>query len=187
MPALGTIMQVIEVIKFIANILGVTKEEDKIDELGAKALESDEKLENFDSTQEYIDHLRNNVKLDKEKFNNMDETQKLACNAVGASIVSKGISEKMELKEDIPVDFWVEAGLQKLSPVETKSFLDKFTSNDLDLKFGEYLKGNLSITENKQYSSTIAETLKGLNPEMSNDDIDDKVFEMKQISRGNNE
>lgn len=176
---------VIKAIIFIAKMLGVTEEGEKIEEIGAKALESDKKPEDFDSTQQYIEHLRNDIKLDTEKFNKSTDAEKLAYNAIGVSIVSKGISEKMELKEDIPVDFWVEAGLQKLSSIETKSFLERFTSNDMNLDFGEYLKGNLSITENKKYFSVISETLKELNPEMNNNEIEDKVFEMKQISRDN--
>ena len=101
-PYLGIIGNIISV---IGNLLGVKKEDENLEEIGAKAMKSDKKPENFDSYNDYIKHLRENIKLDKEEMENASKELKLARTAVGATVVSKGIEEKKEM--EISVDTWV--------------------------------------------------------------------------------
>jgi hypothetical protein len=101
-PWLGSVMQVIQV---VSTLLGILNSEDNIEELGAKAMDADKKPEDFDSNAEYIDYLRNDIELDREKFENATDVEKTARQAVGASIVIKGIEEKKGF--DIPVTTWV--------------------------------------------------------------------------------
>ena len=108
-PGISDIARVIEVVGKIANVisavakvLGINTEDDPT-VLGAKAAQCDEKPENFESTEAYINHLRHNVKLDREKFDKMSSEEKLGCTAIGTAIYTKGVEEKMG-GVDIPVE-----------------------------------------------------------------------------------
>lgn len=108
-PGISDIARVIEVvgkianvISAVANVLGLNTEDDPT-VLGAKAAQCDKKPENFESTEAYINHLRNNVKLDKEKFEEMTPEEKLGCTAIGTAIYTKGVEEKLG-GIDIPVE-----------------------------------------------------------------------------------
>ncbi|GAB6100658.1 hypothetical protein JCM16358_25370 [Halanaerocella petrolearia] len=182
-PEVAIIAEVISaVIKVIAKELGLVEEEETPEELGAKAVESEKGLEDFSSTEEYIEHLRTEVELDMEEFNNMGEEERLACSAIGISVLSKGIEEEKEIT--IPEDFWVEVGKQDMKAEEVKAYIENFKDNDsVELNLGDYLKGNLSVRENKETSSVIEDTLRELNPDLSDEDIQDRIFEMKQVSR----
>jgi len=57
---------VVGIISLVSTFIGLTKKEEKPEELGAKAMLSDKKPEDFDSYQAYIDHLSNDIKLSPE-------------------------------------------------------------------------------------------------------------------------
>ncbi|MCK8826594.1 hypothetical protein MWH25_02370 [Natroniella acetigena] len=173
---------IVAVVKVIAEKLGLIEEEEQVEELGAKAMQSEKDLEDFNSAQEYIEHLRNEVELDIEKFNAMKVEERLVCSAIGVSILSKGIEEKEEV--DIPADFWIEVGKQDMKAEEVEAYIKKFKEHGFsELKLSDYFKGSLSVTENKEIDSIFEETLKELNPELSDEDIADKMLEIEQTSR----
>ncbi len=180
LPSLEIFQVIIDVVKFIADILGVTKQEDKVDEMGWKAMNSEKKLEDFDSTQDYIDHLRNDVKLDIEKFNKISDFEKAACSAIGVSIFSKGIEEKKEMT--ISPDFWIEIAKQGFSNDVTLKYLDYFKENNVEPKLHEYLSGELTIAEKNEVRPVIEKVIAETNSGISNDEIDNKIMEMKEIS-----
>ncbi len=178
-PYLNAILTTIQIIAYILDIIG---KDDKVEELGFKATQADKKPEDFDSTKEYIDYLRNEVKLDIEKFHNLKPEQKLGSAAIGIAIVTKGISEKMQM--EIPPEFLKEIGRQNFKAEEVKSLIENYKENNVKLvDLNKYLEGKLQIDDNKIHSSVIEQTLKQLNPELSDKDIADKIWEMKQKSR----
>ena len=73
-PYLGIVTNIISV---IGNLLGVKKEDENLEDIGAKDMKSDKKPENFDSYNDYIKHLRENIKLDKEEMENASKELKL--------------------------------------------------------------------------------------------------------------
>ena len=89
-----------EVISGIGKILGLFTEDDDedLDDLGCRACQSDAKPEDFDSTEQYINHLKNDIQYDKEQARaemEKDPTKKYAYAAVGVTIAGNGISEKL--------------------------------------------------------------------------------------------
>lgn len=91
----GIINAIGQVITAIAQILGIVTE-DTPEELGAKAMQSDKSLEDFDNDAEaYIKYLKEEIELDREKFDNMSETEKLGCSMIGISLETKAIEEKV--------------------------------------------------------------------------------------------
>ena len=57
---------VVGLISLVSTVIGLTKKDEKQEELGAKASLTDKKPQDFDSYQAYIDHLSNDVKLTPE-------------------------------------------------------------------------------------------------------------------------
>lgn len=176
------VMEIIEgvsnIVETIGKILGLIDKEETAQELGAKALESDKKADDFDSVEDYICYLRNEVSLDMQKFETMNDTDKLTCASVGSVILAKGISEKKEIEVDI--DFLVDVANLKMQAKEVEAYIDNFKEKDLELNLGDYLRGELPIPENLKIKPVIKETLSQLNPDLSESQIDDKIFEMRQ-------
>lgn len=167
---------VITIIKLVAEHFGVLKPEDDIEDLGARAMKSDKKVEDFDSVNEYIDHLRNDIELEKDELKKMSEGQKLACKAVGATITSKALSEKIGI--EIPADFWVEVGKHSMTFKETLGLIDAYKNNNMPIQFADYLKGNMKFTDRVKNESLIVNTYKEINPEMTTEEIEDKLMLM---------
>ncbi|NOQ65452.1 MAG: hypothetical protein GQ582_13155 [Methyloprofundus sp.] len=139
---------------------------------------SEEKPENFDSINEYIDHLRHNVIIDKEKFNQLDEKDLLARSSIAAAITLKGINEKLETV--VTPEFMAEVAKQELEAdqiVETiKSYKDKdLKTEDYEL----YLNDALSIDESERHSDALVSAYQKLEPELTIEQIEDKVMNLK--------
>jgi len=173
-PWLSSVMQIIEV---VSTLLGILNSKDNIEELGAKAMEADKKPEDFDSNAEYIDYLRNDIELDREKFENATDVEKTARQAVGASIVIKGIEEKKGF--EIPVTTWV--AMAKLGLGEKAEEIDKILETFKDGKledFVDYTEGKLEPKEELKVGDSLVEMYQELDPSMSIDEIEDKVMNM---------
>ena len=58
------IKDVTELISSVAELLGLKDEDDSSEELGLKSEIADKRLEDFDSREEYINYLKDDVELD---------------------------------------------------------------------------------------------------------------------------
>jgi len=171
---LGAVSAIVQVIGLA---LGIIKPKEDVEELGAKAMQTDKKPEDFDQYSDYIDHLRNDIKLDKEKFENATDTEKLARTAVGTSIVIKGVEESKGF--DIPLKAWVAMatmGLEGKSGAEVGAIIDAFKGDFTTLS--EYTKGELSVKKDMETSETLVSLYKELEPNVSDKDIEAKVMSM---------
>lgn len=84
-----------KIIHAVVDFLGIKSEEDP-EILGAKATQSDKGLEDFDDDVEaYIKHLKDEVELDKEKFDKMTPEEKLGCKAIGMALETKAVEGKI--------------------------------------------------------------------------------------------
>lgn len=170
---LDTISNVIET---IAKILNVVATDDKIDELGAKAMQSEKKPEDFDKISEYIEHLKNDIELDMNKFNDAKMEEKLARKAIGATIVSKGIEEKKNTS--IPMEFWKEVVKQGMSNKEIESTIDLFKEHK-ENRFSEYMNGKLDFKNEVKVGKMIIDMYRKLEPNMTIEEIEDKIMKME--------
>lgn len=168
----------------LAEALGLTKEESP-EEIGMKAEEAEKqgiKPENFDSYSEYIEHLRNNIEVDKDKLINLSPEDKLKYTAVGAVILAKGIEEEVNM--EIPAEFIAEIGKLKLEAQDVRAYIESFKEFGLNLKdFSNYFKGTISDDRYEKVGNSIESAIKILNPEMSDSEIDAKMDEMRNNSR----
>lgn len=84
------------ILECVCNIFGITENE-TCEELGAKATQEGVKsIDEFDGdAKAYIDYLRNEVKLDKERFDKLSQEDKLGCKALGISMETKAVEQEI--------------------------------------------------------------------------------------------
>lgn len=80
--------------------LGITT--DPADVLGAKIAQSDKGIDAFDSVEAYITYLKNEIELDKEKFDALSTEQSVAYSITGMAVEASEIGEKLGI--EIPAD-----------------------------------------------------------------------------------
>ncbi|MFT5759817.1 MAG: hypothetical protein ACI9LM_004596 [Alteromonadaceae bacterium] len=166
-----------EAIKAVAVSLGILKPEENLEELGEKAMLSDKKPEDFDSINEYIDHLRDNVPLDKEKFEKLDDKELLARSAIGASITLKGINEKLDTV--VSPEFMAEVAKQDLAADQIVGTIKAYKENGLKtVDYGLYLNDELDLDESDKHSDALVSAYQKLEPELTTEQIEDKVMDL---------
>jgi len=167
------------IVQFVGIFFDVISARDNPEELGAKAMQSDKQPEDFNSNAEYIDHLRNEIKLDQAKFDNPSTDDKAARTAVGISIVAKGIQETKGF--DIPIEAWValaRVGLDKKSNLdEVNTILDTFKDGKLE-SFSDYTKGDLDAKKELEVGDRLVKMYQKLEPTLSEEKIELKVMKM---------
>lgn len=172
---------VINTIRNVGVALGIVQPDENLEELGEKAIVADKKVEDFDYVSDYIQYLRDEVEFDKAKFDKLDDKDKLARKAIGATIVSKGIEDKMDTI--IPMDFWVETTKQGMGQKEISGVIDIFKENNIDNNFSDFCKGSLGFKDKVKTSNLLVDMYKELEPDLSNDDIENKIINMKEVSK----
>ena len=192
---INAIIIVADIVSKIAQAIGIKdNEKDEPDELAMKAEESDKKPEDFDSTEAYIRHLQEEIKLsdeEKDKLKNMDEEKRSAYRATGIYLYTKCINEKLGfdttgLKNPeligITVDILTDlAKLNKiLSPTDFVVYSKHLQSAGLSLNdFSNYLHNKTSdFSTYKKVQDTLVGAMKEIEPNISKDDIIQKFSEI---------
>ena len=149
---------VVGLISLVSTVIGLTKKDEKQDELGAKATLSDKKPQDFDTYQAYIDHLSNDIKLTpeiKDRLKN-DESFKTECTAMGASLQWYGLNEKMGINMDIPsLTKLVEAGVK--TPEQFQTIANTFKSKEVEPKISDAIEYKLPMKEKAEVMNTLKE------------------------------
>ena len=148
---------VVGLISLVSTVLGLTKKDEKQEELGAKAMLSDKKPEDFDSYQAYIDHI-SDIKLTPEMKDRLktDEGFKTQCTSIGASMQWYGLNEKMGINMDIPsVVKLVEAGVK--TPEQFQAIASTFKSKEVEPKINDAIECKLPMKEKAEVMDTLKE------------------------------
>lgn len=167
-----------QAIKAVAEHLGILSPEDRLEELGEKAMMSDKKPEDFDSFNDYINHLRHDVKIDREKFDSLDEKELMIRSSIGASITLKGINERLDAV--VTPEFMAAVAKQDLEAKEIVATIESYKAKDLNLSdYSLYMDDRLSLDESSKHSSALVAAYQKLEPELSLEQIEDKVMGLK--------
>ena len=148
---------VVGLISLVSTVIGLTKKDEKQEELGAKAMLSDKKPEDFDSYQAYIDHV-SEIKLTPEMKDRLktDEGFKTQCTTVGASMQWYGLNEKMGINMDIPSFVrLVEAGVK--TPEQFQTIANTFKSKEVEPKINDAIERNIPMKEGAKIVDTLKE------------------------------
>ncbi len=171
---IAVIMAVAKVVSWIAEKLGLTTEDEQPEDLGMKAEQADKKPEDFDSIEEYIKYLREEVEIDKEKMEKLSQEERAKYAAVGSAILVQGIEEKYKMQ--LPAEFWCTVVDRKMDEEQIKCLIDTFKEKGVtDMKdLDDYLNNRKieSGTPRSEISDTIIEAIKKQNPGISQEDID---------------
>lgn len=150
------IKEVTSLISSVAELLGLKDEDDSSEELGLKSEIADKGLEDFDSREEYINYLKDNVELDeydREKLNN--ESLKEKYSAKGLDIEMGAINEKIGVKlglEDYVM--MAKAGINKVQDFMT--IIDTFKEKGVEPLINEAIERLIPMKE----GATVIDTLK---------------------------
>ena len=144
---------VVGLISLVSTVIGLTKKDEKQEELGAKAMLSDKKPQDFDSHQAYIDHLRNDIELTPEI---KDKLKNDKCTVLGASVEWNGLNEKMGINMDIAsLVKLVEAGVK--TPEQFQTIANTFKSKEVEPKINDAIERNIPMKEGAKIVDTLKE------------------------------
>lgn len=150
------IKEVTNLISSVAELLGLKNEDNNSEEIGMKSEKADRKPEDFDSKEEYISYLKDDVELDKydrEKLN--DESLKEKYSAKGLGIEMGAINEKMDV--NLGIEDYVmlaKAGINKVQDFMT--IVDTFKEKGVEPLINEAIERLIPMKE----GSTVIDTLK---------------------------
>lgn len=165
-------------IKAVAEHLGILTPKEELQELGEKAMMSEKKPEDFDSFNDYINHLRNDVQIDQEKFGQLDEKELMVRSAIGASITLKGINERLDTV--VTPEFMATVAKQNLAAEEIVATIESYKTKNLNPNdYSLYINDELTLDESSKHSSALVEAYQKLEPELSLEQIEDKVMGLK--------
>lgn len=75
---------------------------DPADVLGVKVATSDKQISDFESIEAYITYLKNEVEMDKDKYDSLSTQERVAYSITGMAVEAGAISEKLGV--EIPAD-----------------------------------------------------------------------------------
>lgn len=179
-PTLQKVIIFGNVVSDIAKILGVLGPEENAEDIGAKAMqEGTRPREINESAQDYLDYLRNEVELDREKQAKMDEKDRMACIAAGSALVLATTAEKNDV--ELTPTYIANASKSRLMSADNiLKMAYKFKDNNIEInKFNEYFDNNLSGNELLKTHETIKTVVKEINPDMSEKEIRNEITNME--------
>lgn len=171
------------IVTSIAQMLGIFKEQEKPEDYGAAMRQCDKKPEDFDSTNDYINYLRDEIKNGKVDLANRSEVELAADKAMGCGLAIKGIDEKYGLKTD--AEFWKvmgeKADKNKIDSKELDSMLKNAKENNINPSdISDYLNGKdiSSGVPKSEIKNTIKESFKECNSDLSSDEVTKKFNDL---------
>lgn len=169
------VKEVKELISSVAELLGLKDEDESSEELGLKSEKANRKPEDFDSREDYMSYLRDNVELDKyDKEKLKDESFKEEYNAIGLDIEMGAINEKMGV--NLGIEDYVmmaKAGINKVQDFMT--IVDTFKEKGVEPLINETRERLIPKNE----GATVIDTLKeGINKIENAKAIWDKFMDM---------
>lgn len=173
------------VVSKVAESLGIAPKDENPEELGVKAIQDGTRPKmNTETTQEYLDYLRKDVQLDREKYEKMSIEEKVACNALGTTMVSKSIEEKTGV--ELPPEFLMTVYKSKLRFEQVERFINTFADRGISSMgdFTKYITNDLSEGQAEKVGRIIKDSIKELSPTMTEEEIMQKVVDMKRSYNG---
>jgi len=168
---------VAQIVEGVGRFIQALGKDDSVEEIGYRATLSDKKPDYFDSIQAYIDHLNHDIQIDKEKLESSTKIEKMAYQAIGASVTIKAIEEKKGF--EVPIALWVslaKLGMQGREK-EIDALLDAF--KDELKQVVDYTNGQLAPKQEIAVGDKLTEFYQAYDPNMPASDVEKKVMAME--------
>ncbi len=163
---------VTKVVETVSTLIGISDCEAQ--QLGAKAGISEKKPEDFDSFNEYINHLETEVELDTNYLaaNDSDTLSQLA---VGISILLTGIGGALNTKISLPLlSTATVAGFPPAVIIEVIKAYDRNGINGDD--FSGYIANILPLADAEKHRNALVEAFLCSNPAMTVEQAEDAIM-----------
>ncbi|PHR54152.1 MAG: hypothetical protein COA47_15935 [Robiginitomaculum sp.] len=175
---------VLAVVQTLVSIYEVIKPDEKIDEIGDRAIQAadvkDIKMHDFEDFDEYMEELRN-FELDPDKSARIDTLTK---QLTGMAIVTSGLADKLDTDINTLGDIWLlpASNPEYFNADRLSAILDKTTDVASVIK---YFDSSLTPASALKVESEIVSAEKSLYPEKSESEIfkqlDDAQEKLKDI------
>lgn len=166
---------VANVVESVAKIFNAMSPETNVQELGAKALQSDAKPEDFDSVSAYIEYISQQTLNPENTFTPEEK------NIAGVGVALLGLKEKCHLD-----DAQIERFLQVSAGDKDKTFfsqerIEKFRENDLSVgDVVDYLSDELSANKSIEVENVLISVGKQLNSNKSEPELRNELADAYQ-------
>ena len=132
-----------------------------------------------ETMEDYLNYLRNEVELDKEKMLHMSDEDKLKCSAIGTGMLSEAINEKTHVA--LSPEFMYEMQKMNLSGERISKYIDAFSENDIDTldSLTKYLRGQLNEDDASTIGNIVENVEQEINPNGSFGDVLQTIEDMK--------
>lgn len=161
-----------------------------------KEIKTLHRFKNFDSTEEYIKHLQQDIKIsneDKEKLDKMSPDEKSAYRATGAYLYAKACNEKLGFDTDglkspelVGITAEILSDLAKikdiLSPSDFVVYNKYLQANGMGMKeFSDYLHGcSVNLETFKNVKDALSNAMREITPGISDSDIGKNLYQMNE-------
>lgn len=165
----------------VSTMLNIAPKGEQPDELGAKTLqEGTRPIKEGETTQEFLDYLRNEVTLDREKYEKMTAEEKLNCEIIGDTMLAASIGEKTGI--EVPPEFLLSAGKVQMGYQTVNALINAFSHKGIDSlgDYTKYIENDMSEEDAAKVGSAVREAISEMNPDMTPEDIEAEVVAMKQ-------
>ncbi len=146
-----------DLISSIAEFLGLKNKDEKLEDIGLKEEKSNKKSEDFNSKEEYMNYLKNEVKLDssdKEKLNN-EGLKEIYFNKgleLGIGAINEKLGTNLSLEDVIKL---AKAGVE--NPKDFIIILDTFKEKEVEPKISDAIDKKTTIKEKVEVIGTLKE------------------------------
>lgn len=185
MSKLGIICNIIGgVVSLLAEFLGIKKEnEDSPEELGMKAEKADSKIDDFDSTEEYINYLHEKITLDDEEKANISPEQRMAYSSLGSHLYLDASAEKLGVeKGDLTPDVILDCAKGKINANEFTGIVANLKESGLKPQaMSDYLHNSekISFEDAQKTRSAMYNAFKEIEPELTDEQFADRITEIR--------
>ena len=166
---------VMNAIESIADVVGIGGADAQ--ELGAKAALSEKKPEDFDSFNDYINHLKTEVTL---KSGDMADNGvgKITQQAAGAAILLTGIGNNLDAKVSLPL--LCKATLAGVAPPVVTEMIKAYDQHGISGDdFGKYIENALPLADAEKHSHVLIEAFQAANPSMTLEQAEDAIMALR--------
>ncbi len=171
------IAKVVSVAQTVFSALGVFKPNEKVKEVGDRAIQADESgidRSKFENHEEYMEALRD-FDLDPERSEEISSEEK---QAMGVAVGTQGVAEKYDIKIDGETWVCVAKSPDYFTPDRITALVEK----GIDMKtVTDYFQDKLGPTQSVNVEKTLMEVDRKIEPESNNSDLYSQLDQVRDL------
>ncbi len=165
--------QVVKMAESISAVLDVIRPGETAEELGAKAAHAEKKPADFDSINQYVDYLRNDINI-----RNIEPSDgavvKTTRQVLGCSLLVQAVSEKLDIGVSLP--FVTTVSNTSIGAEVVVEMLKQYSSRGLDMDdLAKYLSNELSIDLLDKHGDVLIDAYKVVHPDLNDEQIEQQI------------